>query len=713
MIPTRLRRPLWLAGNALGLATALFTWWQGDGGHFLLFAFLILGVAGEAVFRFLEAPRRAPYLGMLLAPLLLLHYSSVGDFRIRLACFVMLLYVLVLSCRGAEPRIRLLADVLPAGRAWMLSLLAFSLAAAALYAQGIHLSGDEPHYVMIAQSLVEDGDFDLKNNFEGKTYSSYMPVEIRFHGSAQEGRYHSFHLPGISFLLVPFYFLFKLLKGSVPGNLFFRLAAALINSFFALGLFLALRKQPASKEENSLFVFFLLTFPLLFHAVHLFPELPAAALIVFAYLFARDRRRYFLSGLFLAGVPWFHLKYSIPTLVLSLFIIAWIWRESPGSGTRLKRLAGFASMPMLSLALLSLYSRILYGSFDPRVISPERNFLAIPLKFKAETLLSFFLDQRDGLLVYAPLFLLAFLAFNKEVRKGVRDFALLAAMFASYILFHAYTTVRGAYSPAARPTLFVMWIMAIFIAAFRRRYRSGIMAAGFRWLAGLTMFATTWFFYYPQFLYQPVTREVSQRASSWLRFMSSEAIDLPALFPSFLKKANAAWLPNWIWLGMLAVGLTLFYARAFRPALRRAAQASLPILGLALLFLVCFFPHVRLQTRYSAHGLSFFCNSHNFVYRQKLSAFHVIAGPDYDLFVDLRNSKADELDLSFFNAESATIRVRNGKRTLLQLHGDRLGRIRLPLRELREFSLAGKRLVHIGLETAARGRNASFNLKLE
>lgn len=57
---------------------------------------------------------------------------------------------------------------------------------------------------MITQSLLQDGDFDLKNNVQEKTYLDYIPVEVRFHGGIVNRRYLSFHLPGVSFLMLPF-----------------------------------------------------------------------------------------------------------------------------------------------------------------------------------------------------------------------------------------------------------------------------------------------------------------------------------------------------------------------------------------------------------------------------------------------------------------------------------------------------------------------------
>jgi len=714
-------------------------------------------IVSEYALQFFKDHLVSPYLWMLLSPLLLWHYSSVGDFRIRLACFFMLIYILILAQKRGGSRIKISLNGVKPWRVWLLSFLVFALAATIFYARGIYLSGDEPHYLLIAQSLVEDGDFDLQNNLQNKTYLTYLPVEIPLHGTVQDGKYRSFHLPGISFLLVPFFYLFNLLGGLIPANLYFRLCAALINAFFALGLFQIMKTIWPEKDNSTLFLFFLTTFPLVFQAVHLYPELPASTLLLFAYLNSRDRqhkssdpagggsdlsvlngqhkssdpagggsnlsvlngqhkssdpagggsdlsvpegKKFFLAGLFLAGIPWFHFKYVIPMLILALFVMVGIWRRSVCKEEKIRDLIHFLIPPAISASLLALYSKILYGSFNPTVISPEKNFFSIPLGFKIETLLSFFLDQRDGLLVYAPVFLILLLVFKKEIRSKIRDFSLLAAIFISYILFHAYTTVRGGYSPAARPTLFVLWIMALFLTAYYRQ-AGEIGKTLFRLLAGLTSFVTVWLFYYPLFLYQPVTREISQRASSLLLFLGSTAINLTTAFPSFLKKPNADYLPNWIWLAVLAIVTVLFYARIAWRAIAKPARFVFPALFLPLLFFICFIPHVQLQTHYTVAGLFFYNNSRNFTFHKELGGFRILAGQDYDLFFDLNGSAAERLDLRLLNDNRIALQVKNGKQILLAENQATESRINVPLRALKKFSLGGKKLVHLGLESKA------------
>ncbi|HSQ35174.1 MAG TPA: hypothetical protein VLQ89_04200, partial [Candidatus Binatia bacterium] len=483
------RPPFWRnLLDILGLLALFVSWRVGDGGGFLLIAGAAWVSACEAGWRFFRDRSAGPYPWLLLSPFLLWHYSSLLDFRIRLACFVMLIYILILAQRREKSRIRLSLNQAGPWRIWILAFLVFASTAGIFHVRGIHLSGDEPHYLMITQSLIEDGDFDLRNNLHDKTYLTYLPVELPFHGTVHAGKYRSFHLPGVSLLMVPFFYLFHLLGAAVPASLYFRLCAALLNAFFALGLFSILKRLWPDQDNSVLFLFFLTTFPLVFQAVHLYPELPAATLLIFAYLCVHSHqhkssdpagggsdlsvpkgKKLFLGGLLLAAIPWLHFKYLFPLLVLILFVGAGIWRDRVRLRDRLRSLAFFLLPQVAGAALLSLYSKWLYGSFNPAIISPEKNFSAIPLGNQVETLLSFFLDQRDGLLVYAPVFLLLLLVFKKEIRRSVRDFSLLKAMFLSYILLHAYTTVRGGYSPASRPTVFVLWIMVVFVIAFYRQ----------------------------------------------------------------------------------------------------------------------------------------------------------------------------------------------------------------------------------------------------
>ena len=63
----------------------------------------------------------------------------------------------------------------------------------------VSVSGDEPHYLMITQSLLYDGDLDLQNNFDRKEYQAYYPGTLRnvdLQRRGARGEAYSIHAPG-------------------------------------------------------------------------------------------------------------------------------------------------------------------------------------------------------------------------------------------------------------------------------------------------------------------------------------------------------------------------------------------------------------------------------------------------------------------------------------------------------------------------------------
>ena len=66
-------------------------------------------------------------------------------------------------------------------------------------------NGDEPHYLVITQSLLRDGDLQIENNHDRGDYLSYLAGRLRpdFMTRGADGQIYSIHAPGVSFLLLP------------------------------------------------------------------------------------------------------------------------------------------------------------------------------------------------------------------------------------------------------------------------------------------------------------------------------------------------------------------------------------------------------------------------------------------------------------------------------------------------------------------------------
>ena len=95
------------------------------------------------------------------------------------------------------------------------------LAAQKLTGTSLFPSGDEPHYLVIAQSLWRDGDLKIENNHERGDYREYYPEDLEPHYLTRgaDGEIYSIHPIGISVILAPVYAL-----GGYKGAVWFLIA---------------------------------------------------------------------------------------------------------------------------------------------------------------------------------------------------------------------------------------------------------------------------------------------------------------------------------------------------------------------------------------------------------------------------------------------------------------------------------------------------------
>ena len=70
-------------------------------------------------------------------------------------------------------------------RATALWLLLFAAYAATLGLNAFgdsHYGGDEPHYLLAADSIVDDGDVDLKDEYAAGEFREFYPQRLEKHG---------------------------------------------------------------------------------------------------------------------------------------------------------------------------------------------------------------------------------------------------------------------------------------------------------------------------------------------------------------------------------------------------------------------------------------------------------------------------------------------------------------------------------------------------
>ena len=101
-------------------------------------------------------------------------------------------------------------------------------------------SGDEPHYLVMAQSLWRDGDLQIENNHTRGDYHEYYAPDLDPHylTRGRNGQIYSIHPIGIAVLLSPIYALggytasvwALILMGALASALAWRWTVATINA---------------------------------------------------------------------------------------------------------------------------------------------------------------------------------------------------------------------------------------------------------------------------------------------------------------------------------------------------------------------------------------------------------------------------------------------------------------------------------------------------
>jgi hypothetical protein len=557
-----------------------------------------------------------PFAFFLLSPVLLAHYTTREDLRTRLVILGTLVIVAFLILtrdrlrRAADGRLKMFDNALTRFEAWprrkkiavlfLAAFLVYNLAVLVLVLEGVEFSGDEPNYLITADSLYYDRDIDLANNYAGQDWFHFYSKEDHprlklgiygRYGKGGKDHIYPINLPGVSVLTFPFYALGRVLGGKA---LTFILKGSLSVWAALLGVQLFLFAEERWKRTRislALWAFYAFTAPALFFAIHLYPEVPIAFMSLLIYRKVSSVRPlkpvlYPVLGFLLATFFWFGVKYNIIFWPILLVACYHLWTTH---GARL-RLAAFLAFPLVSTGLFYLYVHSLYGTFSPFSIYEgvmsagqfrewRQMVMDIPLRERLDAFLDYFLDQRDGLLLYSPLYAFAFLGLVEMFRKAKREFIALICIALPFVLNYGFFTHRQGYSPQGRVLMPVSWVAAIAMGYFLVHNRKPFFAGAFRFaaLAGIALVVIM--LLHPSFLYQPTTHDFTERPGDLFVFLGNMHAFLPPFLPSFIKVDNTRYAPNYAWVAAL-LGFILLYV--FLKRERKASRLVRTVFVLAL-----------------------------------------------------------------------------------------------------------------------------------
>lgn len=573
---------------------------------FFFLAFLFLFVLGKFLFLFRrhESPARnitiliiilLPVASFLFTPFLLRFYWSRQDLLLRLGRLALLVILssLTIAFIGVEEFKSLISrriaslinriSLIPLRRRLLLlfalAFLFYQLATLILVLQGVTFSGDEPNYLLITHSLIYDGDINLANNYARQDYFAFysrqehprlkLGIYGRY-GKKGEDYIYPINLPGISILIIPFYILSQLCSGKLL-TFILKGSLSIWAAFFSLQVYL-LSRQRWGRESLALGLWLTTAFtpPVLFYSCHLYPEIPIAffSLLIFRRLLLSQNISWFEAsglGLLLATFPWFGLKYNF--LFWPLFIIGLL--KLARSQEKIKKMAAFIWLPIISQFLFYLFIYHLYGTFSPMAIyegimtaEQLRAFwqmvMAIPLSLRLESFLDYFLDQRDGLLLYVPFYFFALAGLIDLWRRSKRTFFSLLFVSLPFLFNYSFFTHRQGYSPQARVLTPIIWTGIIALGEFLASNEKRLFRHLFFFSLSLSLFFTIILLFHPPFLYQPTTHEFTSRPGALFVYLSNTHFFLPSLLPSFIKINNFGYWPNYIWLTLIIIFLLVY-----------------------------------------------------------------------------------------------------------------------------------------------------------
>ncbi len=536
----------WLTGGALTLTSSLLG--AARIGLAPPAAWLAAWIAAASIL-FLLTPRRFALLllsGIVLAPWLpgplpAALYIWIGPMRVWLWTVVLAALLVPAVIRHAPSWLTRTARD-PRRAPW----LAAAVAAAAYLTGAWQIfpqlpTGDEPHYLVIAQSLLKDHDLQIENNHRRGDYREYYGGDLRpdYLRRGQNGEIYSVHAPGLSVLVAPALALF-----GYPGVLAF---LALVSACATALTWMATWRVTSDAAASWFgWATAALSAPFFFQSFVVYPDAPGAALVMVGVLALVDdrplsTRRIVATGAALALLPWLHTRYAAAAVVLGLLLCVRL--ASP------RRVTALLSVPLLSAAGWFAFFYAIYGSPDPR--GPYGGTTQSDLASLGRGIVGLLFDQQFGVLPAAPVLLCALAGLVVLMRRSPRLAAALLLLVTPYgLVVSTYQMWWGGNSSPGRfivPILLPLAIPAGVWFQTRRGQTGRLLGLG---ALAVSLLTTVTLAGVDRGILLYNFRDGSSRLLTWL----SPLVNVTSGFPSvFQTTPSAAFLHGLVWIAAIAL----------------------------------------------------------------------------------------------------------------------------------------------------------------
>jgi hypothetical protein len=430
----------------------------------------------------------------------------------------------------------------------------------------VPMDGDEPYYVLIAHSLLHDRDVDLRNQYHKPAGVLVDRPDLGPQPGdpvGPHGEQYSRHEPFLPLLILPGYAV-----AGVPGAM---LTIAIFGGLLIRST-ARLFEEEGITDPTARIVLPFLAFgpPVVWYAMRIWPEVPAAFFMVEAIRGVRQQR----------GSRW-----AAALLALGLMKVRFVLVAAPLALSALVRESDRRRQAIMAAAIIATPLLVLWiTSGNPLNVHSVAELAPFPLRDYAVGMLGLVLDGAAGVLFQAPFLLLGLVALVRW-RSSPAAFRLGLACSSIYLLYLVPRAEwHGGWSPPLRYVVFLMPLLGLGAASVIDRARAhgsrGVAYAAAAttlsafWTAGLVAHGVS----FPWRLFHIASGENAVGEQLSLVWHS----DFSRLFPSFIRLNEAALVGSVIFIGAMvaiALGGHRIFIRVAPPQILAGAVSLLLAVG--------------------------------------------------------------------------------------------------------------------------------------